>query len=189
MTTISTRTLALTALLTALVAAATRVIQIPTPATRGYVNLGDGMVFVSALLFGGPIAAFAGGVGSALADLLGGYANWALPTLVIKGLEGLLVGGLFRLTRRDMAHRAGLLWAVPIVLLGGLWMVAGYYAVEVYLYGWAAAALEVPGNLFQALSGLVICIPVAVALAKAGVAQILPRADADRPPLRGRSGT
>ena len=102
----STRKLALLALLTALVAAATRVIQIPTPATKGYVNLGDGMIFVAALLFGGSIGGIAGGIGSALADILGGYANWALPTLIIKGLEGLLVGWLFQLTRRNMAQKA-----------------------------------------------------------------------------------
>ena len=165
----STRRLAVLALLTALVAAATRVIQIPTPATKGYVNLGDSMIFVAALLFGGSIGGIAGGVGSALADLLGGYANWALPTLIIKGLEGLLVGRLFQLTRRNMTQKAGIYLAIPVVLLGGLWMVTGYFATEILLYGWAAATLQIPGNLFQALSGLVISIPVAVALAKAGV--------------------
>jgi uncharacterized membrane protein len=169
MMTISSRKLALLALLTALVAAATRAIQIPTPATRGYVNLGDGMIFVAALLFGGGIGGLAGGVGSALADLLGGYASWALPTLIIKGLEGLLVGVLFGLTRRNMGQKLAVLWAVPILLVGGLWMVGGYYATEVYLYGWAAAALGIPGNLFQAITGVVVCIPVAAALARAGV--------------------
>ena len=30
----------------------------------------------------------AGGIGSALADILTGYSHWAIFTLIIKGLEG-----------------------------------------------------------------------------------------------------
>ena len=167
----STRKLALLALLSALVAVATWVIRIPIPATKGYINLGDSMIFVSALLFGGLIGGIAGGVGSALADLLGGYANWAIPTLIIKGLEGLLVGSLFQLTRRNMAQKAGVYLSLPILVLGGLWMVTGYFLVEVFLYGWGAATVEIPGNLFQALSGLVIAIPVAAALTRSGITE------------------
>ncbi|MGH2436917.1 MAG: ECF transporter S component, partial [bacterium] len=87
-----TRELTVLALLIALTTAATMVIRIPVPATQGYLNLGDSMVYVSALLFGPLAGLVAGGIGSALADWLGGYAQFALYTLVIKGLEGLLVG-------------------------------------------------------------------------------------------------
>jgi len=86
------KTLVYGALGIALVALATMSIQIPVPQTRGYINLGDTVIFVFAMLFGARIGALAGGVGSALADLLTGYAHWAPFTLVIKGIEGLLVG-------------------------------------------------------------------------------------------------
>ena len=45
-----------------------------------------------ALVFGWRIGGIAGGVGSALADALGGYFIWAPWTLIIKGIEGILVG-------------------------------------------------------------------------------------------------
>ena len=81
------RTTSLNAVLTALVAAATLSIRIPVPATQGYINLGDAVVIAAALVLGPRTGLIAGGIGSALADWLGGYAHWAPFTLIIKGLE------------------------------------------------------------------------------------------------------
>ena len=45
--------------------------------------------------FWGPLPALvAGGLGSALADLLTGYAHWAPWTLVIKGIEGWIAAAI-----------------------------------------------------------------------------------------------
>ncbi|MGY8825029.1 MAG: ECF transporter S component [Candidatus Latescibacterota bacterium] len=63
------------ALLMALVATATMVLRLPTPATEGYINLGDVVIVAAALLFGPWAGAVAGGVGSAMADVLGGYCR------------------------------------------------------------------------------------------------------------------
>jgi uncharacterized membrane protein len=89
-----TRTAQITrlSLLIALTAAVTMAVRIPVPRTGGYINLGDAVVYIAALLFGPLYGLVAGGVGSSLADLLGGYGVFAPFTLVIKGLEGLLVG-------------------------------------------------------------------------------------------------
>ncbi|MEM3930060.1 MAG: ECF transporter S component, partial [Candidatus Korarchaeum sp.] len=76
---------AIVGVMAALTTLATMVVQIPTPATKGYINLGDTMVMLSGSLFGSLIGSISGGVGSALADLLSGYAHWAPFTLVIKG--------------------------------------------------------------------------------------------------------
>ncbi|NLB91052.1 MAG: ECF transporter S component, partial [Clostridiales bacterium] len=57
--------------LSALVLLFTYIFKIPVPATGGYVHLGDGIIFLAAALLG-PYAAFIGGIGSALADLMGG---------------------------------------------------------------------------------------------------------------------
>lgn len=156
----------LPALLVALTAAMTMAVRVPTPATRGYVNVGDTAIFVSALLFGPKMGGVAGGVGSALADLLGGYALWAPMTLVIKGLEGAIVGLLF--ARNRLSSRKGLVLGVLACLAGGGWMVFGYWTAEVAIFGWAAALTEVPGNTAQALTSLVLALPVASALERAG---------------------
>ena len=65
--------LAMTAVMTAFVTVATFLIQIPNPPTRGYINVGDAMIFTTALTFGSYIGGAAGGLGSALADLWAGY--------------------------------------------------------------------------------------------------------------------
>ena len=93
---LDTRELIISAVFAGVVCAATLIIRIPVPATSGYINLGDSMVFVSALLFGARIGGFAGGVGSAIADIMGGYGSWAPFTLIIKGTEGYVAGHISR---------------------------------------------------------------------------------------------
>ncbi|NLX77188.1 MAG: ECF transporter S component [Clostridiaceae bacterium] len=80
----------LTGLMTALVFLSTSIIKIPT--VNGYIHPGDGFVFISALLLGPFYGAFASGVGSMLSDILSPYAQWALPTLIIKSLMALVMG-------------------------------------------------------------------------------------------------
>ncbi len=159
------RRLTLLALLIALTTVATMAVQIPTPATQGYINVGDSMIYVSALLFGPMAGLLAGGIGSALADWLTGYGQFAPYTLVIKGLEGLVVGLIaWALLRgRPGPNLAGIMTAIVSMLGGGAVMVSGYYAVEQFVMG-RAAATEVPGNIFQAVGGLVIAIPVTLLL-------------------------
>lgn len=81
-----------TALMTALVFVATFTIKVPVPFTNGYIHPGDSMVFLAGLLLGPFYGAFAAGIGSALADLIAGYTFWMIPTLLIKGLMGFVVG-------------------------------------------------------------------------------------------------
>lgn len=162
-----TRELTLTALLIALTTVATLVIRIPVPATQGYINLGDSLVYISALLFGPVTGLLAGGIGSALADLIGGYSQFAPYTLVIKGLEGLLVGLLaWRMIKRPTPTVGGVLAAVAAIAVGGATMVFGYFVAEAFLLklGVAAASAEVPGNIFQVVGGLIVAIPAGLAL-------------------------
>lgn len=84
--------LARSAIMAALVAVATFIVQIPNPATKGYFNIGDIMIFVSALTFGPIVGGFAGSVGSAISDVAGGYGYFAPFTFVIKGVEGIIAG-------------------------------------------------------------------------------------------------
>ncbi|SHH86960.1 Uncharacterized membrane protein [Caloranaerobacter azorensis DSM 13643] len=80
-------------LMIALVFVATAIIpQIPIPFTEGYIHAGDSMIFVAAILLGWKYGAIAGGLGSSLADLYLGYTHWVIPTLIIKGIMGAIVG-------------------------------------------------------------------------------------------------
>ena len=82
------------AMLIALVAVATLIIQIPVPGTQEYLHPGDCIIFLSAIFFGKKYGFVAGGLGSALADIISGYAFWAPWTFIIKGLMGFVVGVL-----------------------------------------------------------------------------------------------
>ncbi|HIH72595.1 MAG TPA: ECF transporter S component [Thermococcaceae archaeon] len=140
---------ALSGIMAALVAVVTMIIQVPTPLTKGYINVGDSMVMLVAVLFGPTIGAFAGGFGSAMADLITGYAHWAPFTLVIKGVEGFVVGYL-------TSKKDDFTTILLATILGGALMVLGYFSVEVYFYGWGGAIAEVPGNTLQAVTGIIV---------------------------------
>jgi len=150
--------IALLGVMAALVTVSTMLVQIPNPPTRGYINFGDALIFVSALIFGRTIGAFAGGVGSALADILSGYSYFAPFTLVIKGVEGLLAGMISngKSWRRD----------ILAVVVGGAEMIVGYFLAETFAlgYGVLAALTEVPGNVSQILVGGLVGLLVAVAV-------------------------
>jgi len=147
----------LTALFVALVAVATMAIKIPTGATQGYLNVGEAVIFWAALWLGPRAGAIAGGLGSALADVLSGYAIWAPWTLAIKGAEGLLVG---LLAHRSFSRRPGVTaTAVGAMVAGAAWMVLGYYlASVVVLHGFAPALATIPENGLQGLASVVLGI-------------------------------
>ncbi len=91
---LSGRDVAAMGVFTAFVAAATMVFSAYVAATGGYFNVGEIMVYTAALLMGPIVGGFAGGVGSMLADVALGYGVYAPGTLVIKGIEGFIVGYL-----------------------------------------------------------------------------------------------
>ena len=78
----------MTAVCMALTCIATMLIQIPIP--LGYAHLGDSVILITAYLFGPVVGALAGGIGSAMADILTGYPVWAVPTLLIKTIMPLI---------------------------------------------------------------------------------------------------
>ena len=88
------------ALMAAMACVATMVIKIPIPATGGYINLGDCIVLLSGIILGPVYGGIAAGLGSALADLLGGYVAFAPATFIIKGLMAVVAALLIRDTSR-----------------------------------------------------------------------------------------
>lgn len=148
--------ISLMAVMAALVTVGTLIVRIPNP-MGGYFNVGDVMIFVAALTFNPIIGGVAGGLGSAIADIIG-FPVFAIPTLVIKGLEGLLAG---LITNKKSVYRD-----ILAVLAAGTEMVIGYFVVEVYLWGLSGALLEVPANIAQITIGGLVGIPIAIILRK-----------------------
>ena len=140
-----TRKMVFLALLAALCCVATMVIPIPTP-TGGYLNAGDIVVVFAALLAGPVWGGISAGVGSMLADILGGYAVYAPGTLLAKGLAALIAGLVFRRWKK----------AIPAAICGELAMAAVYFAYEGLVLGFGlGAAVEIPGNLMQGALGVI----------------------------------
>ncbi|HPC46622.1 MAG TPA: ECF transporter S component [Deltaproteobacteria bacterium] len=150
----SARQLALVSLFMALVAVATMLVRVPIPQTSGYMNLGDSVVLLCGVFFGPGFGFMAGGIGSALADILGGYPQWAPWTLAIKGTEAMLVGLAVRLLKLDPSRTTPLMVLCFVVCTA--WMVCGYYVTEVFMYDQKAALAELPANLVQAGGSVVL---------------------------------
>ena len=131
----------------ALVFAATFFIRIPIPATDGYLNLGDAVILLVSFILG-PFAFFPAAIGSALADLVAGYAHYALPTFIIKGGVGALAG--FILKKNDKRLIA--------FVLGEILMVLGYLLVEIFLYGVSPALASSLFNLIQGAAGVAVAL-------------------------------
>ena len=151
--------IALVAVLIALVTVLTLLVRVPTPA-RGYVNLSDAAITFAALAFGPWVGAIAGGVGTAIADLLGGFAPYAPISFVAHGVQGLLVG-LIGGRRRDLP-RLVLAW-----LAGAVAMVTGYLLGGALYVGLPTALLEVPLNVMQTVVGALVGIPLYFAVRRA----------------------
>ena len=85
--TANVKMIALTAMFAALVTVFTAFIKIPSP--FGYAHAGDSMIYLAASVLPGPYGALASSIGASLADLLSGYAQWCLPTFIIKAFNAL----------------------------------------------------------------------------------------------------
>lgn len=123
----------------ALVCVLTMLIVIPIPGTQGFINIGDAGVMIAGLLLGPIIGGLAGGIGSALADIFLGYTIYAPATLIIKGLEGFVIG-IIANPRKN--HRKVTIRDILAVIVGGSIMVTGYFIYELILFGFPAALYE-----------------------------------------------
>jgi len=146
---VSPKAVALYGILTALTAAITYASYTPFSPTKGYFNLGDSMVFFSALAFGWRAGAICGGVGSAAADILLGSGIYAPITLVAKGAEGFVSGVIGRM-------HGGNKWAMAMgIAAGGACMIVAYFFGELWIIdvGLGKALAEVPVNVGQVVLG------------------------------------
>ena len=121
-----TKRLVIGAVFAALVCVSTFAVRIPAGLSGGYVNMGDAVVLLSGYLIGPIFGGLAGGIGSALADIFGGYMVFAVPTLVIKFLVAFISGILFA----NMGQRKD--WTILIFcgIIAECVMISGYFLFE-----------------------------------------------------------
>ena len=132
------------------------------PTARGYIHIGDAVIYLAASMLPEPFSAAAAGVGGMLADLLTGYAIWAPYTLVIKALLTLAFtskkGAL--LCRRNILAT---IIAFPITI-------GGYYASALIMTGsYIVPLAEIPANAIQAGGSMLLFISFAACTDRAKI--------------------
>ncbi len=126
--------------------------HIPIPMTHGYINLCDAGIFIAALLFGRRGGAIVGGASGLLLDLLLGYSQYMIFSLIVHGLEG-WVAGQFGAGQRK--GRQVVVLGVAVVV-----MVTGYFISDSIMYTVATGLIGIPTNLIQGVVGGLIAFPV-----------------------------
>lgn len=164
----------LASVLAAITTALTFYVKIPSH--NGYIHLGDAVIFLAASLMPAPYAMLSASIGGALADLIGGYTIYIVPTLIIKALLVLPFSSKAGkiLTKRNTIA----------LFIAGVITTVGYYVAEVvlvaisssgdisYLFSpapWSAALYCLPGNIIQAVGSALVFVPVAIALDKINI--------------------
>jgi uncharacterized membrane protein len=133
------RSVAITAVMTALVMLGVLIHIAPTP-IGGYIHLGDILIYFAAFAFGPVVGGAAGGLGAALSDILSGYASFSPISLVVHGLQGYVAGRIAHGTTSSTR-------LILAVVVGGIITVVGYYVGEVLFFGYIQPAPETAGTL------------------------------------------
>ncbi len=149
---VTTKSISLTAVFTALTCTLTMVFMVYVPATKGYFNVSEIMVYMSALLLGPFIGAFVSGVGTMLADLLGGYYYFAPATLLIKALEALTAGWLGSRSPFKKPRSWRIFTIITAITVG----FAIFFVGTTYLSGYVETYLGFSGPYLGQIGGITI---------------------------------
>lgn len=165
------------ALMAAMTYIATAVINIPSGViVKGVVHLGDSMVFLAAILLGKKKGFLSAAIGMCMFDLLSPYVIWAPFTFVIKGMMAYIAASI----AYRKGYKGSSSWNnVLAFALGGIWMIAAYYAAGVIIMHFVMnvalgqaiilTAAEIPGNVTQVVAGIILALPLGKILKKANV--------------------
>ena len=162
----SIKKLSLSALFAAFCLVATAVIAIPLP--TGYANLGDCFAFAAGFMLGMPWGIAAAGIGSALADLLLGYAIYMPATAIIKALVAIAGALCAKMVMGAAVSKLRRGVMIPVCsIVGEAVMVVGYFTYEYFAMGLKEAAFaSVLANCTQALVGVVASVAVVTVFIK-----------------------
>lgn len=160
-----------TALFIAIIYVLTYTFKIPVSITNGYTHLGDCAIFLAVVLLGRKNGTIAGACGAALADLLGGFAIWVVPTFVIKGIMAFTMGTVIE----KLLPGKKVNWLVG-ACAGGVLQIVGYTAVKVPMVGFKPALLTIPGITLQTGVGIVVSGVLITVLSQTKALQMLKKA-------------
>lgn len=152
-----------TAIFTAIIMLCTMLFKFSTGLGEGYIHFGDCFIYLSACLLPFPYCLVASAIGGALADILGGYAVWAIPTAIIKILIAL---PFMVVCRRNQTAKILNIKTASMTIISDVFTILGYFVAECVLYSLESATLGVIGNTIQAVSSGILFIIVAGALDK-----------------------
>lgn len=178
-----TQDMVLVGLMAALAYVVTRFtsVAIGTGTFKAVFHFGDGVVFLTALLFGKKKAALSGAVGMFLFDITSGYAAWSPFTFVIKGIMGYIVGSIAYRNSYVGDNTKNNIFAI---ILGGIWMIVAYFiagSILMYLMpdkdlgkltiikSIVMAAGNIPSDIMQVVVGGVLALPLAKAIRKTNI--------------------
>jgi uncharacterized membrane protein len=139
--------IALVAMLIAITTVFTYIPPLPI-GPGGYLNFSDIAVVFNGLTFGPVIGAITGGIGTAIADLLLGYGQWAPFSLLAHGLEGLIIG-LVAWRSRSLPLLV-LAWLLGSVAMVGVYFLADWLVIT----NLQTALADAPANGLQAAAGI-----------------------------------
>ena len=154
-----TKQLTIAAVIVAINIVLSYVAKIPTP--TGFVSLVETGIFIAAWHYGSRTGAMVGGLTGLLLDLLAGYPQWMIFSLLIHGGEGWVIGkyGLNpSIGKRVFGN-----------FLGGLVMVVGYWLAGSKMQlgpAFLAGLADVPANIMQVLAGFILALLLSVPLRK-----------------------
>ena len=168
----TTKKIVLNGLMIALVFLATYTTKIPGPV--GPFNIGDAVIMVTAMLLGRNSGMLAGALGSALADIAMGYAFFSPFTLVVKGLEGYIVGTIAYQGKSEKIGKARMIAGVSV---GAVVMIVGYFLAESLIlpifnkdFGFALAVKDmISTNIIQGVVCAVVGYILNALLIKANI--------------------
>ncbi|MFD3157056.1 ECF transporter S component [Haloimpatiens sp. FM7330] len=123
------------------------------------IHLGTTAIFISAI-FIGKDAGWAGAIGCALFDAMNPkFAAWVLPTFIIKGLTGFVVGYIaFMFAKRGN----NLVQNIIAFIAGGVVSLLGYFIVNWLVFvGFYPALFKMISSLITTGLGVAITIPIA----------------------------
>jgi uncharacterized membrane protein len=157
----STKWIAYTAMLTALVIATSYIPAIPTVAGRIYWV--DGVVLIAAYLMD-PLASFIiGGIGTLLYDVLVGNPAMMVWSLLIHGLQGAVVSLFVHYVFPKKTPKIDWIWGLISSLIGAVIVVGGYFTYRTVVYGTSTALASIPRNLIQEAIGISIAMVICYA--------------------------
>ncbi len=158
---VNTRLITLSAVFAAMTYALTAFLHIPT--AKGYIHIGDAVIFIAASLLPKPYAMASAAIGASLSDALSGYWIWVPATFVIKALTALA----FTSKKPKMLCARNFTALVPALVLcvGGY----GLYSGLVIYGSLPAGFVDAPANLFQTAASAAVYIALSATLDKSGI--------------------